>query len=133
MPRALAVLIVENDVPTQHLLSALAHRNHFEWRIAGDGRDALRDLRANDFDLILLDLLLPGLNGMEVLGQVAQDMPHLLRRIIVITAAAEALYHDCEPLKAVWGLLRKPFDLRLLETEMIGCCAKRTADPAETS
>ncbi len=133
MSSAQAVLIVENDVPTQHLLSALVRRNQFEWRIAGDGRDALRDLRENDFDLILLDLLLPEVDGMEVLGQVARDMPHLLRRIIVITAAAEPIYRDCKPLRAVWRLLRKPFDLRLLEAEMIGCCAQRAAVPAETS
>lgn len=129
MPSAGVVLIVENDVPTQHLLSALVRRNHFESRIAGDGLDALRDLRANDFDLILLDLLLPNVDGMEVLGQVARDMPHLLRRTIVITAAAEATYHDCEPLRAVWRLLRKPFDLRQLEAEMIDCCAEAHGAP----
>ena len=120
-----AVLIVEDDAATQQLLEAVVRRNHFRCEIAGDGDAALRQIAATDFDLILIDLVLPRVDGFEVLRQVADTMPHLLRRTIVITAAAEATYRGCAPLQSVWHLLKKPFELSMLEEQMLLCRADR--------
>ena len=125
MPTAPAVLIVEDDLATQQLLGAVVRRNHFRGEVAGDGDAALRHLAATDFDLILIDLLLPRVDGFEVLRQVAETKPHLLRRTIVITAASEATYRECAPLQSVWSLLPKPFELSALEEQMLLCCADR--------
>jgi CheY-like chemotaxis protein len=65
MPNLSAVLIVENDDATRHLLEALVRRNHFQPTLSGDGKTALQSLESNDFDVILLDLLLPELDGRD--------------------------------------------------------------------
>src|SRR5687767_5025270 len=93
-----AVLIVEDDIPTQQLLWAVVRRNHFRGEVAGDGAVALQQIAATNFDIILIDLILPRVDGFEVLRQIAETTPHLLRRIIVITTAAEATYRGCVPL-----------------------------------
>lgn len=127
-----AVLIVEDDLATQQLLGAVVRRNHFRGEVAGDGRAALQQIAATDFAVILIDLILPIVDGFEVLRQVSDTTPHLLRRIIVITAAAEATYSGCVPLRSVWYLLRKPFELSMLEEQMLLCCAARPARAAES-
>jgi len=120
-----AVLIVEDDLATQQLLGAVVRRNHFRAEVASDGGAALRQIAATDFDIILIDLILPRVDGFEVLRQVAETMPHLLRRIIVITAATETTYRDCTPLSSVWFLMPKPFELSMLEEQMLLCHADR--------
>ena len=125
MSTAPAVLIVEDDLATQQLLEAVVRRNHFRAEVADDGGTALRQIAATDFDLILIDLILPRVDGFEVLRQVADTMPHLLRRIIVITAASQTTYRECVPLQSVWSVLPKPFELSTLEEQMLLCCADR--------
>ena len=51
---------------------------------AGDGEEALRLLSEADFNLVLLDLKLPGMDGLEVLRRIRQSRPKL--RVIIITA-----------------------------------------------
>lgn len=46
------VLIVEDDVPTRHLLEALVRRNRYEPVVAGDGRRAVQSLETTEFDLM---------------------------------------------------------------------------------
>ena len=49
------------------LLEAVARRNHFRTVVCGDGHTALKCVDSDDFDVILLDILLPALDGFEVL------------------------------------------------------------------
>src|SRR5688500_16117432 len=85
MPRTAAVLILEDDAGTRHLLEALVRRNQCRAVLTGDGEAALQSLQETDFDVILLDLLLPKLDGRDLLRHLALAMPQVLRRIIVIT------------------------------------------------
>ena len=125
MGHAPKVLIVEDDVPTQHLLSAVAHRNHFRTELAADGRAALKSLGSADYDVILLDLILPEVDGFAVLRQIAATMPHLMPRTIVVSAAAQVGSSDGEEqLGDVFTVVRKPFELSALERQMLACSAR---------
>lgn len=128
-----AVLIVEDDTPTRHLLEALVRRNHYEPVLASDGKAALQSLEAVDFDVILLDLLLPEVDGREILRRVELTTPHLLHRIIVVTAASPAEYFECESIRSVWCIVRKPFELSALEEQMLKCCAERRREAARVA
>ena len=120
-----AVLIVEGDLAIRHLLEAVVRRNGFTAAVAADGRSALQQLEGSDFDAILLDLFLPHIDGWEILRRIELSRPHLLHRTIVVTAASEAQYHDCKPMRAVWGVIRKPFEVPALEEQLLECCAER--------
>jgi DNA-binding response OmpR family regulator len=123
MTRSRAVLIVEDDSPTQLLLGAIAARHGLHPVIAGDGDAALELLAAREFELVLLDLHLPVKHGTEVLRELAVTQPHFLRRIIVITAAHPSMYDDCQEVHAAWTVLRKPFDVDVLDQAMLECRA----------
>lgn len=120
-----ALLVVEDDVPTRTLLEAVAQRNHFRAVACGDGCTALSRLAADDFAVILLDIRLPELDGFEVLERLAVTAPHLLRRVIVVTAIAQARLRACAEIARVWRVVRKPFELRTLEEHILACVEER--------
>lgn len=125
MSRSARVLIVEDDIGTQQFLWAMSVRGRFSPVVVGDGRRAIAELSRNDFDVVLLDLLLPDVNGFEVLRHVSCVMPHLLERMIVVTGCAEEMYQDSPYIKSVFCVLPKPVDVEVLDELMLECYAER--------
>lgn len=68
------VLIVDDDLPLRTLMRfALQHDDRFDVVAeAGNGREALRELDRQDVDLMLLDLAMPEMNGLELLEHLAE-------------------------------------------------------------
>lgn len=62
----LRVLVVDDDPETAHSLAELVGINGHEARVAYDGRSAIRNVRDDDFQLVLLDIGLPDMDGYEV-------------------------------------------------------------------
>lgn len=119
------ILVVDSDSSTQRLLSAIVLRNHLHAAVVPDGTAALLRLATEEFDAILLDLVLPRTNGAEVLRVMASVMPHLLERVIVVTSAPEELVQNCPHLSATWTVVRKPIEVDVLEQELLECYAER--------
>ncbi len=61
------ILIVEDERPLAHALELKLTSNGYQITVASSGADALREIGAGKFDLILLDLILPGIDGFGVL------------------------------------------------------------------
>ncbi len=115
------VLIVEDDPSAAKLLAAAATSRGFSAEVVGDGDAALKRLWGGKWDVILLDLLLPRMNGFELLRHFKCTNPVLLQKTIVVTGAAEATTRDCSELRSVWRFMRKPVDLATLTAEMLEC------------
>jgi DNA-binding response OmpR family regulator len=77
------ILIIEDERPLAEALAYSLGREGFQVEVVGDGDTGLRRALEEDFDLVLLDLMLPGLDGLEVCRELrkAKDTP-----VIVITA-----------------------------------------------
>jgi len=67
------ILIVEDERPIREGLADRFHREGFEAEGARDGETAVRALAAGPFDLVVLDLMLPGMSGEEVLVKMRED------------------------------------------------------------
>jgi CheY-like chemotaxis protein len=108
-----ALLLVEDDCGIRDLILALLSNlqpHRYTVRCVGNGEEALRELRLKEPAVIVLDLLLPGTNGFDVLRELKALKPHLLARVIVITAASEQTMADFPEKSSIHRLLRKPFD-----------------------
>ncbi len=57
------ILVVDDDLPTQKLLEALMRRHGLNTQIAGNGGEAIEQLRKTDFACIILDLMMPVTGG----------------------------------------------------------------------
>lgn len=110
-----SILVVDDDRATRHLLSRVLRRAGFTAGVAKDGVEALKILRTRRFDVLLLDVWMPRMNGLDLLARLrARKAPP---RVVVLTSddAPETL------LKAVreqaFTYVHKPVEpLLLLET-----------------
>ena len=78
------ILIVEDEASIAEVVSAYARRDGYETVIASDGLEALEIFERDDIDLIILDLMLPKLNGEEVCRRIREKSSSV--PIIMLTA-----------------------------------------------
>lgn len=82
------ILIVEDDRKIAELERDYLESNGYETVLMEDGTQVIGELKANRYDLVLLDIMLPGVNGYEICRTVREeiDIP-----ILMVTARAEAV------------------------------------------
>ena len=101
------VLIVDDEEPMRHLLSVFLRDHGYEVRAAANGQDALKELSARDYDLVLSDVRMPRMDGLALLREVQRLRPELT--FIVMSAYGT---HDTaiEAMKAgAYDYVSKPF------------------------
>src|SRR5438552_8851758 len=113
-------LVVDDDHALRGLFAALLTRKGFDVDYASDGREAFDQISQHNYSVILLDLMMPEINGFELLLRMERDSPSLLSRVIVMTGASQ---RAIEPLhtSSIWALIRKPFDIDDLLLSAIQC------------
>lgn len=77
------ILIVDDDIAVQATIRLLLERAAHSVVVAGDGRKALASLEAGKFDLVFLDIFMPGMDGLEAMRLIHARQP--LIPIIVIS------------------------------------------------
>ncbi len=122
------VLLVEDDPSILEVASLGLEQAGFRVTATGDGRDALLRFRQGPFDLVVLDVMLPSLDGLEVCREIRREsqMP-----IVMLSARSEL--HD-----VVVGLelgaddyVTKPFELPELVARIKAVLRRSTAGPLE--
>ncbi|MBT9149471.1 MAG: response regulator transcription factor [Dehalococcoidia bacterium] len=102
------ILIIEDEIDLADILAQGLRRQGYAVDIASDGEQGCESAMVNDYDLLILDLNLPGMDGLEVCRRLRAGKPHLL--ILILTARNR-------PFDKITGLdlgaddyLVKPFD-----------------------
>src|SRR5439155_13425700 len=85
-----SLLIVDDDELSREGLARRLQRQGYEVACAGGGRQALEMLGGRRFDLVLLDVMMPGMNGLEVLKSVRQADSLIDLPVIMVTARGES-------------------------------------------
>ena len=112
------VLVVEDDVTIGHLVVSFL-RTVCDTALATDGAQAVELVRRGDsFDAVLLDLMLPYLNGREVFAFLVAHKPELARRTVVMTGGGVDQPDLCALRAAGLAFLLKPFSADDLLTAM---------------
>jgi CheY-like chemotaxis protein len=115
------ILVIDDDLAIRVLLQAVLKRMKFTVELAEDGQVGLDKLKHDGaYDLILLDLMMPRVNGYEFIDRVTQEYPGQRPHIIVFTAAGKRGVEKIPP-DAVCNSILKPFDLEKF-IDMIGDC-----------
>jgi DNA-binding response OmpR family regulator len=114
------VLVVEDDAAIRAMLGALLTHNGFAYELCGDGDDAVRRLRRDTYDAIVLDLMLPGQFGFDIIRFLSNERPSMCPRVIVLTAASQATLRDFDE-SQVHAVVRKPFDVDTLMGRVRAC------------
>lgn len=102
------VLIVEDEPPMASAIQRALRLKNFETRVAHDGFEAGRLLESFIPDLITLDLMMPGIDGLEVLKKLKANPAYDNIRILVISAAIDSKIEEAFELGAD-AAISKPF------------------------
>ena len=120
------VLIVDDDAVIRELLGTLLRQRDLTVDEASDGREALELLKENVYSVVLLDLLMPNVDGFGVLEGLTSSPV-----VLVITGAERALVKQLDP-KKIHGVVRKPFDAEELANLVVACAEIRSRSAFET-
>jgi len=130
MPR---ILIADDEPRLVHIVSMYLSMEGFDVAGAGDGLEALRLLEREDFDLVLLDIMMPGISGYEVLEQMKVDLGLRDLPVIMISAVDEIeSVVRCIQLGAE-DYLPKPFNPVLLKARVNASLEKKRLRDLEMS
>jgi len=107
MPRD--VLVIEDDSRSSRLLELILGSQAYGVTVATNGDEGLALMRARRFDLLVLDLMLPGMDGFEILRQIRADPQLADVPVVVSSARAQATSrHQAAELGAA-AYLTKPY------------------------
>lgn len=105
------ILLVEDEASSAEALAILLRMNGFEVRLAADGREALDRIAERRPDLVLSDIMMPGMSGLELLDTLRDDPQLADLPVVLMSSAYRALEAAGEKASA---LLEKPLDFRRL-------------------
>jgi CheY-like chemotaxis protein len=131
------ILVIDDDLAIRVLLQAVLKRMKFDVELAEDGAAGLEKLQGGStYDLILLDLMMPRLNGYEFIERITSQHPENRPHIVVFTAAGKRGVDKIPP-SSVCNSILKPFDLDTF-IEIIADCVQRahettTSEPSTRS
>ncbi|MBK0403842.1 response regulator [Adhaeribacter sp. BT258] len=125
MDDPLQILLVEDNRFFQKLISDFAEFHGFDLQIAENGKVAIQKLQQHQFNLILMDVEMPEMDGYEATEFIRRQMPHAQHiPIIMITSHEHPVHATKSLLTGANSYLKKPFReddlLKEIETLMIG-------------
>src|SRR5262245_9755693 len=122
------ILVAEDDPEARELLKLLLGGGDYQLLEAADGVEALDVLRAEQPDLLITDIVMPRMDGYELVRKLRQDERIAGMPVIFCSAS----YHEREVREMARSLgvrstLSKPFDLKAVHTIVAAALASRTA------
>ncbi|MHB9038057.1 MAG: response regulator [Armatimonadota bacterium] len=129
------VLVVDDEINLCRILGAKLAKSGYSVVAVHDGLQAVEKVRESDFDVVLLDLILPKMDGLTALAEIRSVRSAL--PVIVMTACENAEALAQAKIYGVQGYVNKPFDLDNLvslvtDTSMMGIAARQSKLPAAT-
>ena len=116
MPDASTILLVDDEDSIQKLLTYPLEREGFRVVPARDGEEALRRFAAEPFDLVVLDVMLPKLDGLEVCRRIRASPELSGTMVVMLTAQAHGEVERRALAAGADSVLTKPFSpVQLLE------------------
>lgn len=110
------ILVADDEESMRWVLSKALKRKGFEVDLAPDGRQALELIKDNCYDLAILDIKMPGINGLDLLDKVRELKGDLL---VVIMTAEASMRNAVEAMKrGAYDYITKPFDLDVIDAIM---------------
>ncbi len=114
MSRQVKVLIADDDLGMIETLSDILEAKGYGVTIASDGRQAIQMAQEQPFDCILLDMKMPGLNGVEVFRKIRALAPQTV--VVMMTAYSFPQLIEEAKREGALAVLPKPLDLRKVLT-----------------
>jgi len=113
MAERFRVLVIDDDPSVRDYMEALVSRQGYNVFAVADGEEALRTLDRTKPDLVTLDVVLPGMDGLETLHQLKQKLPEV--PVVMLSGHGQARNIVEAMRRGASDFLRKPFEVEELE------------------
>lgn len=124
------VLVVDDDPVVREILAAALRQRSLLFDSAADGADAIRLLSENSYAVVLLDILMPGVNGFDVLKAI--DGSGAGAPVVLVVSGADRAVLEQLDSRRIHGIVRKPFDPHELASVVAACAEIRGRSTFET-
>jgi CheY-like chemotaxis protein len=124
------VLVADDDPSIRQLVCTIVHRERLEIDCVSDGVEAVEKLRDHDYAVVMLDLMMPRLDGFGVIDWMKKHPARIKPVVLVITAYADQKFKQVDP-TLVAGVLRKPFEVAELGNLVRMCVTGFDSDPTQ--
>jgi DNA-binding response OmpR family regulator len=104
------VLVADDDHSIRQLVCTIIQREGLEVDCAADGEEAIGFLKSKEYSVILLDLMMPRVDGFGVIEYLKAHTPARKPVVLVISAYADQRFKEVDPMM-VAGVIRKPFEI----------------------
>ena len=112
------ILVADDDVEILALVTRHLRTHDAKLLEASDGEEALRVARREKPDLVILDVMMPGMSGWEVCRAIREDATLAHTGVIMLTGIGERLNEMTSPLYGADDFLDKPFDFSDLDAKI---------------
>jgi DNA-binding response OmpR family regulator len=120
-PDTISVLVVDDEPTIRALVAKIVERSGFRADVARDGADAIAKLEQQSYSILIVDLMMPILDGYAVVDWVKQHADPK-PAIIVVSAGDSAALRRLDG-SVVHSIIRKPFDVDVL-SDLVAAAAK---------
>lgn len=121
------ILVVDDDAPLRKLVETALRRKNSEIQTASNGAEAIEQLVETQWDVLVLDLMMPTLSGWDVIAWLAANRERVPRSVVVVSAADRAVLRELDP-SVVNAVIFKPFDVFQLGAYVSAACRLRGKD-----
>lgn len=118
-----SILIVDDEVSICEVLSRWLKKEGYECHVASCGEEALDLLRETDFDLVLSDIMMPGMSGIDLLNIIKPLYPDVA--VVMITAVDDKSTGVLALELGAYGYVIKPFEKNEMLIHVAGALARR--------
>jgi DNA-binding response OmpR family regulator len=108
------ILVVDDEPHIRRVLSTILGGQGFDVLMASDGEEGLETLAANEVDLVILDLMMPGANGLEILAKIRTSPSQSDTPVIILTAKGQDTDREAAFAGGANDFLTKPFSPKKL-------------------
>lgn len=114
------ILVVDDDDAIRTLVATILRRKGIGFDLAKHGGEAFERIKRRRYALVILDLMMPQMNGYELLDRLGSLPADSAPRVLVLSAGIEPKQFNSS---IVVGMLHKPFDIQLLMDVVSACLA----------
>jgi signal transduction histidine kinase/CheY-like chemotaxis protein/streptogramin lyase len=133
--RPMRILVVEDNRVNQHLIQTLLRKRGHATSVAGNGVEALAAIERDSFDMVLMDIQMPEMDGLEAVRRIRESEVPVGLHLPVVAMTARAMAGDREAILAAGmdDYLEKPVQMERLDAVLRRVSSARRLDPSARS
>jgi DNA-binding response OmpR family regulator len=114
LERSRRILVVDDEPHIRRFLQAILGTQGFEVAVASDGTAGFEQFQADNVDLVILDRMMPGASGLEILSKIRAEPTRAETPVIILTAKGQDTDRDAALAGGANDFLTKPFSPKKL-------------------